>query len=356
MASAGSIEELASQLYEACAAHPNSDRPWYQNHLQDLDVVPKDERELEVLLQCTQALVNQKLFRLLETSNRRLAWQVVSREDAEKLSNLSSDEALVFGVIHSQGRSGIWTRNIQTRTNLHKTIMDRCIKTLESKNYIKSVQNVKFPSRKMYMLAGLVPSEEVTGGAWFTDGTLDTHFINNMAGFIEYTVSQKSWYEVPADRGRNKRIKTANGKADVKNESHEKSYLPHPPNYLGYPTVQDITNIVNQSGLTPVQLTEDRVLQLLNLLCFDNKVAAMDDGASYKALKTPAMIKESQAGKPSQDDPNLPHKPVKSLGGNGMTEGPCGPCPSFRLCSPGGAISPETCEYFDPWMQNVLGF
>lgn len=355
MASAGSIKELASQLYDACASHPDSDRSWYQNALQDLDIIPKEDNEIEVLLQCTQSLVDQKLFRLLETSNKRLAWRIVSREDAEKLSNLSADEALVFSVIHSSGRSGIWTRTIQNRTGLHKTIMDRCIKTLEGKNYIKSVQNVKFPSRKMYMLAGLVPSEEVTGGAWFTDGALDTHFINNMAGYIELIVSEKSWYEIPADRGRNKRIKTVNGKADVKSESTEKSYLPHPPNYLKYPTVQEITNIVNASGLTPVQLTEDRVLQLLNLLCFDNKVAALEDGNCFKALKTPTMIKQNQSGKNSAEN-DLPHKAVNSLGGNGMTEGPCGPCPSFRLCSPGGAISPETCEYFDPWMQNVLGF
>ncbi|KAJ6151778.1 hypothetical protein N7470_006906 [Penicillium chermesinum] len=63
------------------------------------------------------------------------------------------------------------------------------------------------------------------------------------------------------------------------------------------------------------------------------------------------MVKQKKQG-----EPDLPHKPVKSLGENGMTEGPCGRCPSFRLCSPGAAISPETCEYFDPWMQNVLGF
>ncbi|KAJ5225047.1 hypothetical protein N7468_006272 [Penicillium chermesinum] len=350
MASAGSVAELASQLYDACAEHPDSDRAWYQGALLDLNIIPKGPNEIELLLQCTQSLVDQKLFRLLETQNKRLAWRIVSREDAEKLSNLNPDESLVFSVIHSSARVGIWTRNIQTRTGLHKTIMDRCIKSLESKNYIKAVQNVKFPSRKMYMLAGLAPSEDVTGGAWFTDGALDSTFISSVADYLEYTISDKSWYKVP-EHGRNKRVKTASGKADVKLESGEPSYLPHPPNYPDYPTVQELTNIVNSSGLTPVQLSEDKVLQLLNLLVFDHKITAMPDGNSYKALKNPQMVKQKKQG-----EPDLPHKPVKSLGENGMTEGPCGRCPSFRLCSPGAAISPETCEYFDPWMQNVLGF
>ncbi|KAJ6151777.1 hypothetical protein N7470_006905 [Penicillium chermesinum] len=228
MASAGSVAELASQLYNACAEHPDSDRAWYQGALLDLNIIPR--------------------------APMKSSYSYNAPSHAEKLSNLNPDESLVFSVIHSSARVGIWTRNIQTRTGLHKTIMDRCIKSLESKNYIKAVQNVKFPSRKMYMLAGLAPSEDVTGGAWFTDGALDSTFISSVADYLEYTISDKSWYKVP-EHGRNKRVKTASGKADVKLESGEPSYLPHPPNYPDYPTVQELTNIVNSSGLTPVQLS-----------------------------------------------------------------------------------------------------
>ena len=270
-----------------------------------------------------------------------------------RLQNLNADEGLVFGVIHSSGRSGVWVRNIQSRTNLHKSILDRCLKSLEGKNYIKTVHNVKHPNRKMYMLAGLAPSEDVTGGAWFTDGVLDANFINSVAGYIEYTVSRKSWYEVPADRGRNKRLKTATGKAEIKSESTEKSFLPYPANYPGYPTVEMITNAVNESGITPVRLGEESIIQLLQMLCFDKKLVALNNGNSYKSLKNPELVKANQSRKSAADGQEAP---IRDLGRNGMTESPCGPCPSFRLCSPGGAISPETCEYFDPWMEKVLGF
>lgn len=261
---------------------------------------------------------------------------------------------MVYNVIHSSGRSGVWVRNIISRTNLHKSILDRCVKSLESKNYIKSVHNVKYPTRKMYMLAGLAPSEDITGGAWFTDGVLDASFINSVAGFIEFTVSQRSWYKVPAaDRARSKRIKTATGKAEVKTES-EKVYLPYPANYSGYPTVDVITGEVNKSGITPVRLGEDSIIQLLQMLCFDKKLVSLNNGTSYKALKNPEMVKASQTRKPAPEEEA--GSPILGLGKNGMTESPCGSCPNIRLCSPGAAISPETCEYFDPWYEKVLGF
>ncbi|KAJ5109412.1 hypothetical protein N7456_006087 [Penicillium angulare] len=352
MAAAGSsVKELASQLYDACADQFSTDHTFYQQDLLSLGVIPNDD--LSLLLECAQSLVNQKLFRLLEAQNKRLVWRLVGREDAEKLKNLTGDEGLVFTVIHSSGRSGVWVRTIQSRTNLHKSILDRCLKALEGKNYIKTVHNVKHPTKKMYMLAGLAPGEDVTGGAWFTDGVLDAHFINTVAGFIEYTVSRKSWYEVPADHGRTaKRLKTATGKADI-NDPAEKTYLPYPPAYTGYPTAEDITRAVNKSAITPVQLGEESIVQLLQMLCFDRKLVELSNGKYYKSLKNPALVKAAQARKPA--DGEEPQAAI-DLGKNGMTESPCGPCPSFALCTPGGAISPETCEYFDPWFEKVLGF
>jgi DNA-directed RNA polymerase III subunit RPC6 len=261
---------------------------------------------------------------------------------------------MVYNVVHSTGRTGIWVRHIGSRTNLHKSILDRCLKSLESKNYIKSLHNVKYPSRKMYMLAGLAPSEEVTGGAWFTDGVLDANFINTVAGFIEFTVSKMSWYEVPAsDSGRNKRIKTASGKADVK--SDEKTYLPYPHGYKGYPNVQMITAAVNGSGITPVRLGDESVVQLMEMLCYDNKLVSLGAGEYYRSLQSPDVVQANQKRKPPSEGDDLAVV-NKHLVKNGMTEAPCGQCPVFRLCSPGGAVSPETCEYFDPWLSNGLGF
>ncbi|GAQ46420.1 34-kDa subunit of RNA polymerase III (C) [Aspergillus tubingensis] len=355
MASAGpsgsSVNELASRLYDACVNQFPSDHLFYQQDLLGLNIVPKND--LALLLSCAQSLVNQKLFRLLQGKNDRLAWKIISRDDAEKLRDLSPDESLVYNVIHSTGRSGIWVRAIGNRTNLHKSILDRCLKSLETKSYIKSVHNVKFPSRKMYMLANLAPSEDVTGGAWFTDGVLDENFINSVAGFIEYSVSRKSWYEAPSSDGpRNKRMKTADGGVAVKQEGAPKEYLPFPAGYQGYPTIPQLTAAVNESGITPVRLGEESITQLLEMLCYDNKLVSLNNGEFYKSVKNPEQVKSQQARKPRTDDSGIDDRLVK----NGMTEAPCGNCPVFKLCAPGGAVSPESCEYFDPWLEKALGF
>lgn len=269
-----------------------------------------------------------------------------------RLQSLSPDESLVYNVIHSTGRSGIWVRAIQNRTNVHKSILDRCLKSLEGKNYIKSVHNVKYPSRKMYMLAGLAPSEDVTGGAWFTDGVLDANFINTIATYIEYTVSRKSWFEVPSSDGpRNKRIKTSSGA--VAKQDAEKEYLAFPPGYKGYPTVPMITAAVNESGLTPVRLGEDSIAQLCDVLCYDNKLVAINGGEFYKSTKNPEAVKQEQMRKDMNQEPA---DTSRELVKNGMTEAPCGQCPVFKLCTPGGAVSPESCEYFGPWLEKALGF
>lgn len=79
---AGSVTELASKLYDACQANFASDHLFYQHDLLGLGVVPKND--LPLMLQCTQTLVDQKLFRLLAGKNDRLAWKIISREDADK--------------------------------------------------------------------------------------------------------------------------------------------------------------------------------------------------------------------------------------------------------------------------------
>ena len=91
---------------------------------------------------------------------------------------------------------GIWTKHLKGKTELHQTVIDRCLKSLVQKQLIKSIKAVKVctlpcrsprfpltnrffqhPTRKIYMLYHLQPSVEITGGPWYTDNELDTEFI-----------------------------------------------------------------------------------------------------------------------------------------------------------------------------------
>src|SRR3954452_25500689 len=77
-----------------------------------------------------------------------------------RYKSLSPDEALIYSYIDSSQREGIWTRTLAQRSNLHRGLMAKCLKSLESKGLIKAIKSVKYPTRKIYMLAHLIPSED----------------------------------------------------------------------------------------------------------------------------------------------------------------------------------------------------
>ena len=44
--------------------------------------------------------------------------------------------------------------------------------------------------------------------------------------------------------------------------------LPMPPDYMGYPTIHEITKAINQSGLIGVTMKEAEMKQLLDVLVY----------------------------------------------------------------------------------------
>ncbi len=56
---------------------------------------------------------------------------------------MNTDESMIYSHIESSGREGIWSKTIRARTNLHQTIVQRCLKNLENQRYIKVVKSVK---------------------------------------------------------------------------------------------------------------------------------------------------------------------------------------------------------------------
>lgn len=50
------------------------------------------------------------------------------------------------------------------------------------------------PTRKIYMLAGIQPSVELTGGPWFTDNELDTELVEQLKKIVQKFLQQKVRY------------------------------------------------------------------------------------------------------------------------------------------------------------------
>ena len=255
---------------------------------------------------------------------------------------MTPDEAMIYGYIDAAGREAIWSRTIKLRANLHQSVMTRCIKSLESRGYIKSIKSVRWPNRVFYMLSSLQPSEDVTGGPWFTDGELDTDFIDILCGQIALFVESKSFYRGPSSgRGVKKdgkrkvskpELDEALAKEFAEPRPKSKDRLMHfPPGYRGYPTLHEIMAWLNSSGISEVPLTEEHVRQLMDILYYDRRVQKVLGGTAYKAER---RISEAESSHP----------------GNGLTEAPCGRCPVFSLCEEGGPVSASNCEYFKEWL------
>ena len=258
-----------------------------------------------------------------------------------RYKTLNDEERLVFSYIESSGRDGIWTRTIKMRTNLHQTLINRALKVLENKNFIKPIKSVKWPARKYYMLASLQPSEDVTGGPWFTDGVLDEEFIHQMSTWAEKYIRGRSWVYSSTKTLGDKRAKVTQAQAEGARAQELKNHaskpkggimLPLPPGYKGYPTVPEITKELNASGISGVMMRESEMQTLLDVLCYDGRLMRVMDGEGYKAVRQ-SMADEGAAV------------------GNGLTEAPCGRCPVFNLCEEGGPVNARNCEYFQAWLE-----
>jgi len=229
------------------------------------------------------------------------------------------------------------------RTNLHQTLINRALKALEAKNYIKPIKSVKWPARKYYMLASLQPSEDVTGGPWFTDGVLDEEFIHQMSAWAEKYIRGRSWVHSSSKLLGDRNAKMTQAQAEdaraqelelKKHQGKPKGgvMLPLPPGYKGYPTVPEITKELNASGLSGVVMRESEMQTLLDVLCYDGRLMKVMDGLGYKTVRQ-SVTDEGE------------------VAGNGLTEAPCGRCPVFNLCEEGGPVNARNCEYFQAWLE-----
>ncbi|KAF8897294.1 RNA polymerase Rpc34 [Infundibulicybe gibba] len=192
------------------------------------------------------------LFKSLKDAKGNLSFRAVSKGELTATKDLSGEESLVLGHIKTSHTEGIWTKHLKAKTNLHQTIIDRCLKTLIQKKLIKRVPSVQHPTRKIYMLDNLEPSIALTGGPWYTDNELDTEFIQHLTDACLKFIRDLSF---------------------PKRRSHGKDGVLFPiSNSPQYPTAEHIRNSLRQARLTETDLSVEHVEMLLNVLVLDGEI------------------------------------------------------------------------------------
>ena len=100
------------------------------------------------------------------------------------MQGLDAHSKLVYQVVESAGNKGIWTVDIRVQTNIPQATLTKIFKQLETRKLIKPIKAVTAKTKKLYMLYDLLPSKEITGGSWYTEGEFDHEFIAELRNFI----------------------------------------------------------------------------------------------------------------------------------------------------------------------------
>mmetsp|Transcript_17094 Transcript_17094/g.58438 ORF Transcript_17094/g.58438 Transcript_17094/m.58438 type:complete len:298 (+) Transcript_17094:229-1122(+) len=256
------------------------------------------EREFSLTATALATVLNQLLTKRrvqIYRADGADLYKAVSQEEALKFKGLSSEDMLVYQIIQTSGNQGIWTKDMKVRSNLQQPQITKILKALEQRQLIKAVKSVTSKNRKVYMCYELEPSAEVSGGAWYTDDEFDAEFVN---------VARDQCREFVERRGS--------------------------------AALEQIMEFVGSSEVFHVNLGEEDVLQIVNTLVYDGHVDANPaDGTDEQYPKGTVVYTPS---------------PLRIPESSAFTSMPCGVCPVFNDCQPGGLVSPETCVYYQKWL------
>ena len=199
-------------------------------------------------------------------------------------------------------RSIVWysvPQDLRVRSNLQQQQLTKVLKTLELRKLVRSVKSISAKNKKLYMLIEMEPSNEVTGGAWYSDAQEFDHEL------IQH-LQQQSINFIAREEGA---------------------------------TAQQVADFVRESGLVrgkPLKLEDIR--SILESLVYDARLevardayTGKDDDALYRLINLETCITKYSCV-------------------------PCAVCPVFNDCHDEGDISPSKCEYLTTWLERTGDF
>ncbi|KZT22961.1 hypothetical protein NEOLEDRAFT_1137326 [Neolentinus lepideus HHB14362 ss-1] len=244
MSAGRALHALERKLHQAAVSSPN-----HTLSQKDVDALAPDPPSRTDAI---NFLLKTGMLRLMKEPKGGNAYRAVLKKELDVKKDMSGEEAMVLSHIQAAGNEGIWTKHIKAKTELHQTVLDRCLKSLVQKKIIKPEKSVKYPTRKMYMLAHLEPSVELTGGPWYTDNELDTEFIKLLCSACLRFIRDRTFPK-------------------TKTQGTSQPLYPI-SNAPAYPSAGQIQQFLSKSKITETQLSVEHVDMLLNVLVLDGEI------------------------------------------------------------------------------------
>lgn len=102
-----------------------------------LPSITGDER-----LTCLNGLLKKGLI-VVSRRNNQLIYKAMNMKKVPKLPGCADvEEKVIYGIIAAAGNKGIWIRDIRQDSNLNMTMVNKIVKSLESKKLIKAIKLV----------------------------------------------------------------------------------------------------------------------------------------------------------------------------------------------------------------------
>lgn len=251
---------------------------------------------------------------LRRPSDSAILYKAVTVNETAHLAGLSVQDRLVYGEVDKAKAVGTWTKELRIRCGLTIAAVKKSLANLEGRKLIKSVNNVQYKNRKMYMLVGVEPAQAVTGGPWYTDEKeFDVEFIRVLYNQVQQFLQARP-HKMASVAAVERYL------ADLK-ISIEPLRTPHVHTLLH---VMELDAIVECVSPSRAELADDPA-----------PVAPPPGEESAEAARARATFFRV-------------NKQVASV--LAVANTPCGVCPVVRDCHPDGIISPRTCIYIDEWL------
>ncbi|XP_076656597.1 RNA polymerase III subunit F [Halictus rubicundus] len=297
VADANSLEALEQKIIELAQTKPKG--------ISDKDLTAEmPGLQPAQKAQIINKLLSQGHFDLFKQGGS-LLYRLKDPSKAKVAKGADNEEKIVYTIIEEAGNKGIWIRDIRFKSNLMPTQLNKILKSLETKKFIKAVKSVAASKKKVYMLYNLEPDTSVTGGAWYQDQDFEAEFVDVLNQQC-YRFLEKKREQINSCRG---------GPIAARN--------------ITFASSKDVWKFISDLGISKVKLSVEDLEMILNTLVYDGKVERIlsDDGNNLYRAVEPLLLAP------------------------GLIKSTCGVCPVRKNCCDIGDITPTKCQYITEWLE-----